>query len=233
MCTPQCSFLVLELFWIFPDLVGSFCQNPKSASTWRLLVCWYLWDLWDISQTPSFTSIDCHLSCCTLIVPPIVMAQPNEPAGATAANPLAVLTTALKSLMPNQPVTNFKNTQALNGLHLTNMMISNYFHQSMGSRFQVFRQYHMNQWKRYPPGVYMKCPHYHWPPEVEPIDTCQCDHRWYCSYQKQCENLPGPLSISDGPYCVSKMSNIPIGKCENQAWRGPRWTGRSSESPYW
>ena len=35
------------------------------------------------------------------------MAQPNEPAG-TAANPLAALTTALKSLMPNQPATNLK-----------------------------------------------------------------------------------------------------------------------------
>ena len=34
-----------------------------------------------------------------------VMAQPNEPAGATA-HPLAVLIAALNSLMPNQPATN-------------------------------------------------------------------------------------------------------------------------------
>ena len=35
------------------------------------------------------------------------MAQPNEPTG-TTADPLAVLTSALKSLMPNQPATNLK-----------------------------------------------------------------------------------------------------------------------------
>ena len=35
------------------------------------------------------------------------MAQPNEPAG-TTADPLAVLTAALKLLMPNQPATNLK-----------------------------------------------------------------------------------------------------------------------------
>ena len=34
-------------------------------------------------------------------------AQPNEPANATA-DPLAALTTAFKSLMPNQPATNLK-----------------------------------------------------------------------------------------------------------------------------
>ena len=36
-----------------------------------------------------------------------VMSQPNEPAG-TTLNPLAALTTTLKLLMPNQPVTNYK-----------------------------------------------------------------------------------------------------------------------------
>ena len=35
------------------------------------------------------------------------MAKPNEPTG-TKADPLAVLTAALKLLMPNQPVTNVK-----------------------------------------------------------------------------------------------------------------------------
>ena len=35
------------------------------------------------------------------------MAQPNEPAG-TTADPLAVWTAVLKSLMPNQPATNLK-----------------------------------------------------------------------------------------------------------------------------
>ena len=36
-----------------------------------------------------------------------VMAQPNDPA-ATSGDPLAVLTAALKLLMPNQPATNLK-----------------------------------------------------------------------------------------------------------------------------
>ena len=37
------------------------------------------------------------------------MAQPSEPAG-TTADPLAVLTATLKSLMPNQPATNLKTS---------------------------------------------------------------------------------------------------------------------------
>ena len=35
------------------------------------------------------------------------MAQPNEPTG-TTADPVAVLTAALKSLMPDQPAANLK-----------------------------------------------------------------------------------------------------------------------------
>ena len=54
-----------------------------------------------------------------------VMAQPNEPAD-TTADPLAVLTAALKLLMPNQPATILK-TPPLNGQHLTNMMNSSNF----------------------------------------------------------------------------------------------------------
>ena len=89
------------------------------------------------------------------------------------------------------------------------------------------------QWHRCLSGVYTKFPQYHWMPEIEPVDTCQCDHRRYCSYQEECKILPVSLSISHRPYCVSMMPNIPIGRCANQAWRDPRWTGRSSKGPCW
>ena len=75
------------------------------------------------------------------------MAHPNEPAG-TAGDPLAALTTTLKSLMPNQPVTNLKNPP-LNGLHLTNMMTSNYFESPQGAG-SIFSQYQMNQMIKVP-----------------------------------------------------------------------------------
>ena len=51
------------------------------------------------------------------------MAQPIKPAG-TAAVPLQALRAALKLLMPSEPA---KKHQPLNGLHLINEMISNYF----------------------------------------------------------------------------------------------------------
>ena len=86
-------------------------------------------------------------------------------------------------------------------------------------------------WQRCLPGVHPEFPQYHCLPEMESKDTCQCDHRWCCSYQEECKILHGSFSTSDGLYCVSKMSNIPIGSCANQAWRDPRWTGRLSESP--
>ena len=70
-------------------------------------------------------------------------------------------------------------------------------------------------WQRCLSGVYTKFPQYHWLPEMEPVDTCQWDHRWYCRYHEKCKILPESLSISDGPYCASTMLNIPIGICAN------------------
>ena len=160
-----------------------------------------------------------------------VMPQPKAPAG-TTADPLAVLTAALKLLMPNQPATNLKTPTF-------EWTISDQY-----DEFKLFLRVHgelipssgNTRWtrqQRYPPGIHPEFPQYHWPLEMEPKDTCWCDHRWYCSYEEECKILPGSLSITHGPHCVSKMSNIPIGRCRNQAWRDPRWTGRSSESPCW
>ena len=70
-------------------------------------------------------------------------------------------------------------------------------------------------WQRCLPEVYTKFPWYHWPPEMEPIDTFWCDHRWYHSYQEECAILPGPLSISDGIYSISTMLTIQIRRCAN------------------
>ena len=63
------------------------------------------------------------------------MAQPNEPAG-TAADPLAALTTALKSLIPNQPATNLKTPT---GEWTTSDQCDEFklFHESMESWFHL------------------------------------------------------------------------------------------------
>ena len=90
----------------------------------------------------------------------------------TAADPLAALTTALKLLVPNQPATNLKHPP-LNELHLTNIMSSNSFVSPQRAGFHL-------------PAIpddkdacleYTKFPQYHWPPEMEPVGTCQWDHR--------------------------------------------------------
>ena len=53
----------------------------------------------------------------------------------------------------------------------------------------------LTQWQRCPPGVYTKFPQYHWPLEMEPVDTYWCDHRWYCSYQESAKSLLDHLAF--------------------------------------
>ena len=80
---------------------------------------------------------------------PLVMAQPNEPAGA-AADPLAALTAALKLLLPNQPATTLKEPP-VNGVCLANMMSSNYF-ESPQRACSIFRKYQVNIMTKVPTG---------------------------------------------------------------------------------
>ena len=124
--------------------------------------------------------------------------------------PLAALTTALKSLMANQLAT-FEWT--------TSDQYAEFkpFWESCGELVPSSGNTRRTWWQRYPSGVYAKFPQYHWLSEMESVDTCWCDHRWYCNYQEEHKIFPGSLSISDRPYCVSMMPNIPIGKCVNQA----------------
>ena len=87
---PSGDFLVLELFGILTNLVGSFCPNCKSITFHRL------------STGPALPATwVCLYHSCT----PAVMAQPNEPASA-ADDPLVALTTSLKHWCQiNQPPT--------------------------------------------------------------------------------------------------------------------------------
>ena len=41
-------------------------------------------------------------------------------------------------------------------------------------------------WQRCPPEVYNTFPQCHWLLKMKSVDTCQCDHRWYHSYQEEC-----------------------------------------------
>ena len=100
--------------------------------------------LYHISQTPNLTCMDGHLSVFIPLLYPYciaVMAGPNEPAD-TAAYPIAALTASLQLLLPNQPATTLKHP-CLNGLHLINMIASNYF-KSLWRASSIFRQYWMD-----------------------------------------------------------------------------------------
>ena len=158
-----------------------------------------------------------------------VIAQPNEPASA-AADPFAVLTTALKSLMPNQPATNL-NTPTFEWTTSDQYDEFKVFQQSTESWFHL---------QAIPDEPDNKSAHLEYILNFLSTTGCQKLNQWIpasmtindiCSYQEECKILPGSFSISDGPYCVSTMPNIPIWRCVNQAWRHPRWTGISSEDP--
>ena len=153
-----------------------------------------------------------------------VMAQLNEPAS-TAADPPSSCNNSPQVATAKSTRHQFKNTHLWMD-YIQPIWWVQTLSWAQGELIPSSGNMRLTWWQRYPPGIHIKFLQYHWPPEMEPVDTCQCDHRWYCSYQEEkCENLPGSLSIWNGPYCASIMPHIPIGMCANQAWRDPRWTG--------
>ena len=140
---------------------------------------------------------------------PAVMTQPNETAGTTTDH-LAALNSSLQVAAAKLISYHLQNT------HLwmdyiwpiwwvqTPCQSTELIPSSGNTRW--------TRWQRCPHGIYTKFLQYHWLPKMEPVDTCWCDHRWYYSYQEGHKILPGSLSISNGPYCVLAMPNIPIGR---------------------
>ena len=62
-------------------------------------------------------------------------------------------------------------------------------------------------WQRCLPGVYTKLPWYHWSLKIEPVDSCQCDHRWYSGYQKTVKSFLDHLA-SQMDHTVSQWYQI-------------------------
>ena len=56
-------------------------------------------------------------------------------------------------------------------------------------------------------GVYTKYPQYQWPLEMEPVEPCQCNHRWYCSYQEKHKSFLNHLA-SQMDHSVSQWCRI-------------------------
>ena len=189
---------VWDLPWPFGKLLS---KSQVCIIHWRLLgVLVPLRPLYHISQTLNFTWIACQLSVFVSLLHPCSHG-PAKWVCWCCSWPLAALKTALKLLMLNQPVTNittptFEQTTSdqYDGVQTLSWVHGELVPSSGNIRWAW--------WQRCPPGVYTKSPQYHSPPEMEPVDTCHCDHRWNCSYQEEHEILPGSLSISDGPYCV-------------------------------
>ena len=160
------------------------------------------------------------------------MAQPNEPAS-TAADPLVALTAALKLLLPNQPATTLQ-TPTFEWTTSNQYDEFKLFQESMESLFHLQAiPDEPDEKKGPPPGVYTKFPWYHWPPEMEPVDTWQCDHRWYCSYQEEHESFLDHLA-SQMEHAVPQHCHIyQLEDVQIKAGETPGWIGRSSESPHW
>ena len=140
--------------------------------------------------------------------------------------PIAVLTAALKSLMPNQPATNLK-TPTFDWTTSDQYDEFKLFYKSTKSWFHL--QAIPDEWDdkgaclEYILNFLGTTDHWKWnkwtPPSVTTDDVA--------TTKKSAKSFLDHLASQ----MEHRVLNILIGRHVNQAWRDPRWTGRSSESP--